>query len=289
MEESLNGYYLKGFSKEEQLGREKKAKGSFGKKPSRGNFGKKPSKGNFGKKPSGGSFGRNPSDGNFGKKPSGGNFGKRNTSISSSKKNPAHNKDKIKKSILINVAQMVFNRFVRLRDKNNGCISCGDTRISTEYHAGHYRSVGSSNSLRFTEDNCNKQCAYCNVFLSGNIKEYRKRLIRKIGLKRVEELEKRRVGSAFTIEDLVNIIEKYRKKGEKMSKRDFTVAEINKEIDETIKYGIEDSIRNGKIVTHKPCGCYEAIVSVNPEIRIDTWEKKVFGYSGDTLIFRSYE
>ena len=38
-------------------------------------------------------------------------------------------------------AQAVFNKFIRLRDKDQPCISCGRYHQG-QYHAGHYRSVG---------------------------------------------------------------------------------------------------------------------------------------------------
>ncbi|TCK68080.1 NinG protein, partial [Lonepinella koalarum] len=45
--------------------------------------------------------------------------------------------------------------------------------------------------LRFNEDNCHKQCQPCNTHLSGNITEYRINLVQKIGLERVEWLERK--------------------------------------------------------------------------------------------------
>ena len=85
--------------------------------------------------------------------------------------------------------QKVFNQFIRIRDKSQPCISCGTTKKHIQYHAGHYKSCGAYPSLRFTEDNCHKQCSTCNNILSGNIHEYRKNLIARIGVERVEALE----------------------------------------------------------------------------------------------------
>ncbi len=44
-------------------------------------------------------------------------------------------------------------------------------------------------SLRFSELNCNAQCRHCNRFQEGNIQDYRKGLIRKIGEQKVLLLE----------------------------------------------------------------------------------------------------
>ncbi len=87
-------------------------------------------------------------------------------------------------------AQKTFNEFIRLRDKDLPCISCGRYHEG-QYHAGHYRSVGACPELRFNEDNTHKQCSACNSHLSGNILEYRLGLIEKIGLERVEFLERK--------------------------------------------------------------------------------------------------
>lgn len=86
--------------------------------------------------------------------------------------------------------QDVFNRFVRLRDKDLPCISCGRYHQG-QWHAGHYRSVGACPELRFNEDNCHRQCSVCNNHKSGNAIEYRINLVTKIGVERVEFLERK--------------------------------------------------------------------------------------------------
>lgn len=84
--------------------------------------------------------------------------------------------------------QVVFNKYIRLRDQNDGCISCG-SKSAFAYHAGHYRSIGSAGHLRFNEHNCHRQCSACNTHLSGNLIRYRLGLIGKIGIHAVEALE----------------------------------------------------------------------------------------------------
>lgn len=44
-------------------------------------------------------------------------------------------------------------------------------------------------SLRYSELNCNAQCANCNRFMEGNIQSYRQGLIDKIGEQKVILLE----------------------------------------------------------------------------------------------------
>lgn len=106
-------------------------------------------------------------------------------------------------------AQKWFNKFIRLRDKNEPCISCGRYHQG-QYHAGHYRTVGSCPELRFEELNCHKQCAPCNNHLSGNIVNYRPNLINKIGINKVEWLEGKHEPLKLSIEDLKEMISKYK-------------------------------------------------------------------------------
>ncbi len=95
-------------------------------------------------------------------------------------------------------AQTIFNTWIRLRDKGNLCISCD--KICKKENAGHYKSVGGFPELRFEPLNVHLQCEYCNTYLHGNLIEYRKRLIKKIGLEKAEWLEKKHDPKKYTIE-----------------------------------------------------------------------------------------
>ncbi len=107
--------------------------------------------------------------------------------------------------------QAVFNRFIRLRDAREPCISC-QRHHSGQYHAGHYRSTGSTPELRFEESNCHKQCSPCNNHLSGNIVNYRPRLIQKIGQAAVDWIEGPHEPKKYTIDDLKALKKKYQAK-----------------------------------------------------------------------------
>ena len=109
-------------------------------------------------------------------------------------------------------AQGIFNTFIRLRDKNDGCISCSTWSITNQFHAGHYRTRGAAGHLKFNEDNCHKQCAQCNGVKSGNIESYRPRLIEKIGLERVEALENNNEIHRWTIEEYRAVRDRYKQK-----------------------------------------------------------------------------
>lgn len=102
-------------------------------------------------------------------------------------------KEKLKtKSDYLKEAQTAFNAYVRARDAKDACISCGqwtEDKYGGGWDCGHYRSIGSAPHLRFHLHGANKQCVKCNRHLSGNVAEYRKGLIKKIGIEKVEALE----------------------------------------------------------------------------------------------------
>lgn len=103
-------------------------------------------------------------------------------------------------------AQEVFNAWIRKRDKDRGCISCG----APITEAGHYFSAGHHTALRFNEMNVNGQCTRCNCFLSGNLINYRKGLVKKYGetkvlmLENMADLRKVKKWSRFELEAIIN-------------------------------------------------------------------------------------
>jgi hypothetical protein len=126
------------------------------------------------------------------------------------RKEVAAAKEKIKtRQEWIRDAQRWFNKFIRLRDAIEPCISCGRYH-NGQYHAGHYRTTAAAPQIRFDEDNCHKQCSACNNHLSGNIEKYRLRLIEKIGVERVEALENNSEIKRWEIDELKEIKAKYK-------------------------------------------------------------------------------
>ena len=103
-------------------------------------------------------------------------------------------------------AQMIFNRWIRNRDKDKGCISCG----AEVTEAGHYMSAGHYTALRFNEANTNGQCTRCNCFLHGNLIHYRQGLIKKIGEQRVLMLENHTRIKKWSRYELELIIQTYK-------------------------------------------------------------------------------
>lgn len=108
-------------------------------------------------------------------------------------------------------AQVAFNSFIRARDAAEPCISCGRHHTGS-YDTGHYRSVGAQPALRFHEDNCHKQCVPCNQHKSGNIVEYRIRLLQKIGPQRLALLEIEHEPARWTVEELQELKAHYKAK-----------------------------------------------------------------------------
>lgn len=115
-------------------------------------------------------------------------------------------------------AQTAFNAFIRARDANEPCISCG--RFHTgQYHAGHYRTVGANPELRFEELNCHKQCSACNNHLSGNLVKYRINLIKKIGTEKVEWLEGNHPAKHYQVSEIIELKARYRAKTRGLEKQ----------------------------------------------------------------------
>lgn len=112
----------------------------------------------------------------------------------------------------LKLLQIAFNAYIRERDKDLPCISCG-TKANVKYDAGHFYPTTYS-FLRFNEDNVHKQCSKsCNMEKHGNIVEYRPRLIERIGLARVTWLDNNRHRRLdLSIPELKELIKIYRLK-----------------------------------------------------------------------------
>lgn len=112
----------------------------------------------------------------------------------------------------LNLFQKVFNTYIRTRDKNSNCISCETPLSNRKFDAGHYRSVGSNPQLRFHEENVWGQCVPCNRDKHGNLIEYRKGLIKKIGVEKVEYLENLNQPAKLSIPEIKDKIKEYKEK-----------------------------------------------------------------------------
>ena len=108
--------------------------------------------------------------------------------------------------------QAVFNKYIRVRDANMGCISCRKP-LKGKYDAGHFHSVGSTPNLRFNEMNVHGQCVTCNQFRHGNLLAYREGLINRIGIEAVEQLDADKSKEVrYTIPEIQALISHYKTK-----------------------------------------------------------------------------
>lgn len=116
-------------------------------------------------------------------------------------------------------AQKAFNAWIRERDAGQPCISCGTTS-DVQFCAGHYRTVGACPELRYEPLNVHRQCnKNCNLEKSGNIVEYRIRLVQKIGADKVAWLEGPHEPKRYTVEDLKEITKEYRAKTRELKRK----------------------------------------------------------------------
>ena len=134
------------------------------------------------------------------------------------RKSDRERKERLKsRSELAREAQQAFNQWVRLRDADKPCISCG-RHHEGQYHAGHYLSVGARPELRYEPLNVWKQCSPCNTHLSGNAVLFRQALVREIGLDRVEWLDGPHPAKKYTADELRAIKAEYTAKARELKR-----------------------------------------------------------------------
>lgn len=113
-------------------------------------------------------------------------------------------------------AQVSFNAFIRERDKHLPCICCGEWGGAWSrggiWDAGHYRSRGSADHMRFVEENVHRQLKDCNRYGAGRAVDFRIGLVKRIGIDAVEALECNNTGIKWTREMLIKIEATYRRK-----------------------------------------------------------------------------
>lgn len=108
--------------------------------------------------------------------------------------------------------QIKFNEYIRIRDQNKGCVSCGITLIGKKYDAGHFYPT-TYQGLRFNELNVHSQCVKCNRDLHGNIHEYRKRITNRITPDQLKWLDdNRHIRLNLNKIEIKELLENYRKK-----------------------------------------------------------------------------
>ncbi|PYY71224.1 ninG protein [Pseudomonas jessenii] len=117
-------------------------------------------------------------------------------------------------------AQQAFNEWIRLRDSDLPCVSCEKPSTwAGQWHASHFRSVGSSPEHRFNPANVHKACSVCNNHMSGNILGYKPELERRIGVEAVEALLGPCEPKRYTVEEIKTIKADYRAKTRQLKGR----------------------------------------------------------------------
>lgn len=110
-----------------------------------------------------------------------------------------------------NRARIACHAYIRARDADLPCISCGcwDT---PQWDAGHYRPAGINSALKYDERQIRKQCIRCNQHLSGSLTAYRVGLVAILGEAAVTELDNNHEVKRYTRAELEGIEAHYKLK-----------------------------------------------------------------------------
>jgi hypothetical protein len=111
-------------------------------------------------------------------------------------------------------ARKYFQRYIRLRDQDKPCPSCG-TYTADLWDGGHFYKAEIYSGLIFDERNCHKQCRKCNRFLGGNENNYRLGLIHRFSKEYVLQLDADAIQKRdykYSREELLEIKAHYKQK-----------------------------------------------------------------------------
>lgn len=109
-------------------------------------------------------------------------------------------------------ARAEFQKWIRIRDKEQPCISCG-IKVAQKWDAGHYLKAELFSGLIFNEMNVHKQCVFCNHHKSGNELEYRDGLIKRYGAEyeqHLQDIKNLNRVKKYSKEELISIKNKYK-------------------------------------------------------------------------------
>jgi len=112
--------------------------------------------------------------------------------------------------LAVKVQREYFNPWIRRRDEGKKCISCPSI-LKGKFDAGHYY-PSTIFSLRFDEANVHGQCVKCNQHLHGNLIEYGKGLLKRIGPEEMARLDSlAHTARHWTRDELRELMEMYPK------------------------------------------------------------------------------
>ena len=99
-------------------------------------------------------------------------------------------KNRNKLSTLLMNTRNACHKYIRERDKNKPCISCG-TPFLESFQAGHFYKAELYSNLKFDEKNISGQCQKCNLRKEGNESGYRSGIIQRYGLDHLNYLDEK--------------------------------------------------------------------------------------------------
>jgi hypothetical protein len=102
-----------------------------------------------------------------------------------------------------NECKSIAQKYARLRDRFDGCISCDKPpHWHGQWHGSHFKPAGNFKAVALNLMNIHKSCSECNNHKSGNGVEYNDRLILKIGQEKVDWLKSQTQPHRHSIEYL---------------------------------------------------------------------------------------
>lgn len=119
--------------------------------------------------------------------------------------------------------QKWFNKFTRLRDREKGCYVCLKPfpvgRLGGDFDAGHVRSCGSADHLRYTEDNCFGECKACNSSWGATQEQKEAGAVRRIGQERWDAVKFNNSEVKWTKDGLRELIATYKAKCKELERQ----------------------------------------------------------------------
>lgn len=129
------------------------------------------------------------------------------------------------------LTQRVVNDYIRERDHDLPCISCGETNPPDlhggQWDCGHFKTVGAYPELRFEERNAHKQCKSCNAGAGKYTakeatvaQQYEAGLVARYGQGYVNWLNGPHEMTNYRREDFIRIRDEYRDKLKALKQRE---------------------------------------------------------------------
>ena len=113
-------------------------------------------------------------------------------------------------------AQAAVNAYVRYRDRDRSCISCGRNlkfgAVGGKVDAGHLLSRGAHPHKRYRTDNIHAQCVACNRHRSGAVDNFRVGIVWRYGQEYLDRIEAHWESPEMTIDYLKRIKDVFTRK-----------------------------------------------------------------------------